>query len=121
MIKNITPRNEKVSPAVKEKIEAWLKHSQERYDIINSAQITIDSMERSEAIEATLHTNGKEIYAKTTAPNLYAAIDSLTDKIDRQLTKAKEKMSSKKGGPRHLEPVPEPISEAELEAMALEE
>ncbi|MCJ8339968.1 MAG: ribosome-associated translation inhibitor RaiA [Pseudomonadales bacterium] len=121
MIINITHRNDKVSPAVKDKIESWLKHSQHRYDIINSAQITIDSTERAEAIEATLHTNGKEIYAKTSATNLYAAIDSLTDKIDRQLAKAKEKMSAKKGGPRHLEPIPEPITAADLEAMALEE
>jgi len=117
MIINITHRSEKVSPAVKEKIENWLHHSQDRYDIINSAQVTIDSIERGDEIEATLHTNGKEIYAKTKAANLFAAIDSLTEKIDRQLAKAKEKMTSKKGGPRHMEPISEPISEEEIEAF----
>jgi putative sigma-54 modulation protein len=118
MIINITHRSDKVSAAVKEKIEDWLNHSQERYDIINSAQVTIDSIERGDEIEATLHTNGKEIYAKTSAPNLFAAIDSLTDKIDRQLAKAKDKMNAKKGGPRHLEPAADPVDESELEYVA---
>ncbi|NQZ30721.1 MAG: ribosome-associated translation inhibitor RaiA [Oceanospirillaceae bacterium] len=117
MIINITHRSEKVSPAVREKIENWLNHAQERCEIITSAQVTIDSSERGDEIEATLHTSGKEIYAKTQAPNLFAAIDSLTDKIDRQLTKAKEKMTSKKGGPRHMEPIPESISEEDIEAF----
>ena len=114
MIINITHRSEKVSPAVKEKIEGWLNHSQDRYDIINNAQVTIDTLERGDEIEATLHTNGKEIYAKTQAANLFAAIDSLTDKIDRQLAKAKDKMTSKKGGPRHLQPIEEAIPDEDL-------
>lgn len=117
MIINITHRSEKVSPAVKEKIEDWLNHSQDRYDIINSAQVTIDSIERGDEIEATLHTNGKEIYAKTQAANLFAAIDSLTDKIDRQLAKAKDKMTSKKGGPRHLQPIEESIPDDESASL----
>ncbi len=114
MIINITHRKDKVSPAVREKIESWLHHSQERYDIITSAQVTIDTNERGDDIEATLHANGKEIYAKTHAPNLFAAIDSLTDKIDRQLAKAKDKMTHKKGGPRHLEPEPDTTEDEEL-------
>lgn len=118
MIINITHRSDKVSPSVKEKIELWLNNSQERYDIITSAQVTIDSIERGDEIEATLHTSGKEIYAKASAANLYAAIDALADKIDRQLGKAKEKMSSKKGGPRHLEPISEVTEDdAELETL----
>lgn len=119
MIINITHRDDKVSDSVREKIENWLNHSQERVDIITSAQVTIDSIERGIEIEATLHTSGKEIYAKTNAPNLYAAIDSLADKIDRQLTKVKEKMTSKKGGPRHLEPISELSDEPELEQVEL--
>ena len=42
MIINITNRKNKVSDGVKEKIEAWLNDSQSRYDIITSAQVTLD-------------------------------------------------------------------------------
>ncbi len=115
MIINITHRNDKVPASIREKIEGWLHQSQERYDIITSAQVTIDSIEQGNEIEATLHTKGKEIYAKTSAPTLFAAIDSLTDKIDRQLAKAKDKMNAKKGGPRHVEPIAEVVDEPELE------
>jgi putative sigma-54 modulation protein len=41
-----------------------------------------------------LHVSGKDIFADATDLDLYAAIDSLADKLDRQLIKHKEKMRS---------------------------
>jgi putative sigma-54 modulation protein len=101
MIINITNRHDKVSPAVRERIEAWLEHSQERFDIISSAQVTIDKNAHLEEVEATLHAGGREINAKASAENLYAALDALADKIDRQLEKVRDKQIHKKGTPKH--------------------
>lgn len=97
---NINNRQGKVSPAIQEKIEAWLKASQVRFGEISSALVIIGQSERLEEIEATLHIKGKDVFAKATGENLYAAIDALTDKIDRQLTKIKEKQTIKKGTPK---------------------
>jgi len=44
--------------------------------------------------EATMHVSGKDIFADATHEDLYAAIDALADKLDRQLIKHKEKMRS---------------------------
>ena len=41
--------------------------------------------------EATLHVRGNSIHAACTDPNMYAAIDALTDKLDRCVKKHKEK------------------------------
>jgi len=41
--------------------------------------------------EATIQISGAKIYADTTQPDMYAAIDLLMDKLDRQLIRQKEK------------------------------
>ena len=43
--------------------------------------------------EATLMMRGNKVYADATEPNMYAAIDSLADKLDRSVKKHKEKVS----------------------------
>ena len=101
MIINITNRHDKVSPSVREKIESWLEQSQERYEVISSAQITLDKKDRLEEVEATVHVAGREINAKASDENLFSALDDMAHKIDRQLAKHHDKKISKKGIPRH--------------------
>lgn len=45
-------------------------------------------------IEATLHIHGGEVVANAEHDDMYAAIDLLTDKLNRQLLKHKEKQQS---------------------------
>lgn len=100
MIINITNRHDKVSPALREKIEAWLELSQERYVTITSAQITLDKTDRLEEAEATVHVAGRELYAKASDENLYAALDALEHKMDRQLAKIHDKQLQSKRAPK---------------------
>jgi putative sigma-54 modulation protein len=44
--------------------------------------------------EANFHVSGQDIYAETENEDMYAAIDALVDKLDRQLMKYKEKLQS---------------------------
>jgi putative sigma-54 modulation protein len=48
--------------------------------------------------EATLHINGADVFADSTQEDMYAAIDGLIDKLDRQVKKHKEKNTSYKNG-----------------------
>jgi putative sigma-54 modulation protein len=43
--------------------------------------------------EATMHITGGNIFADAEQENMYAAIDALVDKLDRQVKKHKEKMT----------------------------
>ena len=49
--------------------------------------------------EANLHTSGAELYADAASDNMYAAIDALVDKLDRQIVKHKEKRNDSRGDP----------------------
>jgi putative sigma-54 modulation protein len=104
----ITHRNAKVSDSVKEKVEAWLNTSQERYEVITSAHVIIEKKEREEIAEATVHIAGKDLFAKASAENLYSALDTLADKIDRQLDKIHQKNVNKKGVQKPVVNTPEP-------------
>ena len=51
--------------------------------------LTVDKLEQK--AEATLHVSGADLFAEAVSEDMYAAIDGLTSKLDRQLIKHKEK------------------------------
>jgi putative sigma-54 modulation protein len=46
--------------------------------------------------EVTLHVRGKDLHCESEQEDLYAAIDLLADKLDRQVLRYKDKMSTEK-------------------------
>ncbi len=70
-----------------DKLERFFEH-------INSVQVILRVEKMKQIAEATLHVNSGEIFAEADDDNMYAAIDSLVDKLVRQLNKHKEKLSN---------------------------
>jgi len=48
--------------------------------------------------EATMHINGKTLFAESVEEDLYAAIDLLMDKLDKQVRRHKDKITNKHRG-----------------------
>jgi putative sigma-54 modulation protein len=46
--------------------------------------------------EANVHVRGKDIFVETDSVDMYASIDSLVDKLDRQILKHKEKNADRR-------------------------
>ena len=61
------------------------------FDHISNCQVTLEVEKVRQIAEATLHVVGGEIHAKAENEDMYAAIDGLIDKLDRQILKHKEK------------------------------
>ena len=53
--------------------------------------LTVEKLQHK--AEATIHVGGGTIHADSIEPNMYAAIDILADKLDRQVKKHKEKLT----------------------------
>jgi putative sigma-54 modulation protein len=89
---NISGRHLDVSPALRdyclEKLDKLANHN----DLITNAQVTLSIEREIQRAEALMHVNGAEVFANAEADDMYAAIDGLTDKLDRQLLKHKEKL-----------------------------
>lgn len=87
-----------VTPAIKthvqEKLSRIVRHFDQVVDVkvILSVDGAKDKDQRQKA-ECTLHVKGKDLFAESVHADLYAAIDDLVDKLDRQIIKHKEKQS----------------------------
>jgi len=75
---------------VHEKIERLDRHFDQALDI--HVVLTVEKLRHK--AEATMHVSGGNLYADDVQEDMYAAIDGLVDKLDRQGKKHKEKMKS---------------------------
>jgi len=60
-------------------------------DHITNVHVVLSVEKLVQKAEATVHTTGAELFAATESDDLYAAIDALIDKLNRQIVKHKEK------------------------------
>lgn len=75
---------------VTEKLERVKRHFDQVMDV--HVILSVEKLEKK--AEANLRMNGKPIFAESIDEDMYAAIDSLVDKLDRQVIKHKEKSSN---------------------------
>ncbi|MES2933549.1 MAG: ribosome-associated translation inhibitor RaiA [Pseudomonadota bacterium] len=86
-----------VTPAIREYMQSKLERIKRHFDhVIDIAVIlTVDNAREKEIrqkAEINLRLSGKSLYAESIAHDLYAAIDTLIDKLDRQVMKHKTKV-----------------------------
>ena len=74
---------------VNEKFERLERH----FDHVTNTHVILSVQKQSQKAEATIHVTGGNLFADASSEDMYAAIDSLTDKLDRQVIKHKEKMT----------------------------
>ena len=80
-----------VTPALKAFTEDKLTRLERHFEKITSINITFDVEKLRQIVEATILIAKGEVHASAEAENMYAAIDELMDKLDKQLMKHKEK------------------------------
>ena len=91
---NISGHQLEVTDALRTYIGEKLKRIEGHFDKITNVQVIMTVEKLKQKIEATLHIPGGEVVANAEHTDMYAAIDLLTDKLDRQLKKHKEKTQS---------------------------
>ena len=79
-----------VTPALRDYVNNKLTKLQ-HFDNITNTDVTLTVEKLVQKAEATVHVAGADLFATCESEDMYAAIDSLTDKLDRQLIKHKEK------------------------------
>ncbi len=80
-----------VSDALRDYVTGKLRKLERHYDQITNLHVVLSVEKLSQRAEATAHVSGAELFADAVADDLYAAIDMLLDKLDRQVIKHKEK------------------------------
>jgi putative sigma-54 modulation protein len=91
---NISGHQLDVTDAMRDYIGEKLVRLERHFDKITNVQVIMEVEKLKQKIEATLRVPGGEVVANAEHDDMYAAIDLLTDKLDRQLLKHKEKQQS---------------------------
>lgn len=79
---------------VAERVEKITRH----FDHVSSAQVVLHVEKNRHTAEATLNARGASVHASAEAGDMYAAIDAMSDKLDRQVLRHKEKLSDRHRG-----------------------
>ena len=88
---NITGHHVDLSPALRRRVTSKLARIERRFDQLIDVHCILTTEKLSCRAEATVHLDGGTLHAEAVAENMYAAIDGLVDKLDRQVKKHKEK------------------------------
>lgn len=87
-----------VTPAIREYVTGKLDRVTRHFDHVIDVNVILSVEKLKHKAEATVHVRGKDLFVEADAGDMYAAIDSLIDKLDRQIIKHKEKNADRRGG-----------------------
>lgn len=89
----LTGHHVDITESLREHVMAKTARLERHFDQILDAQVTLTVEKQRHRAEATLTVSGGQIHAEAMEEQMYAAVDVLIDKLDRQLLKHKEKIS----------------------------
>ncbi len=90
---NITGHHVDVTPSLNSYVSSKFERLERHFDKMTNIHVILTVEKDRQKAEATIHVNRGELFADAVHEDMYAAIDDLTDKLDRQLKKHKEKLS----------------------------
>jgi putative sigma-54 modulation protein len=91
---DITGHHVDVTPALRayttEKMQKLARH----FDQVNSIHVILNVEKLQQQAEATVNAAGRTLFATQTATDMYASIDGLVDKLDRQVRRYKDRLTN---------------------------
>ncbi|MCR9105832.1 MAG: ribosome-associated translation inhibitor RaiA [Gammaproteobacteria bacterium] len=80
-----------ITPPLNDYVESKFERLQRHFDQISTTHVILSVEKMTQKAEATVHISGADLFAAAEDEDMYAAIDALADKLDRQLIKHKQK------------------------------
>ena len=93
---NVSGHHLEVTPALRTYVESKLERVARHFDHVIDAHVILTVDKLRQKAEATLHVRGKDLHCECEDQDLYAAIDLLADKLDRQVLRYKDKRYDKR-------------------------
>lgn len=88
---NLSGHHVEITPALRDYVIGKFDRIKRHFDNVVNANVVLGVERMAQKAEATIHVRGSDLFANAEAENMYAAIDALIDKLDRQIKKYKEK------------------------------
>ena len=81
-----------ITPALRDYVTGKLERVTRHFDHVIDVSAILSVEKLKQKAEVTMHLSGKDIHVESIDEDLYAAIDALADKLDRQVQKHKQKL-----------------------------
>ena len=91
---SITGHHVEVTEALKAHVEDKISKLKRHFDHVTDIHVILTVEKLAQKAEATVQISGAKLFAEDTQENMYVAIDNMVDKLDRQIIKHKEKITS---------------------------
>lgn len=103
---HITGHHVQVTPAIREYLSGKMERVTKHFDHVIDVNVILSVEKLRHKVEATVRVRGRDIFCESTEEDMYAAIDTLIDKLDRAIIKHKEKGLSHRHDEVALKPAP---------------
>jgi len=92
---HLTGHHVEITPAIRDYVVAKLSRINRHFDHVIDVNVVMTVEKLDQRIEANVHLSGKDIHVQAHDGDMYAAIDGLIDKLDRQVIRHKERFDVK--------------------------
>ncbi len=91
---NIDGHHVELTESIQDYIQNKMTRIERHFDQVVDIHVVLGVEKLRQKAEATIHVAGNNIHAHSENEDMYAAIDLLVDKLDRQVKKHKEKLTN---------------------------
>ncbi|MCW5620780.1 MAG: ribosome-associated translation inhibitor RaiA [Burkholderiales bacterium] len=88
----LTGHHLEITPAIRDYVTAKLERITRHFDHVIDVNVIMSVEKLQQRIEANVRVPGNAIFCESIDADMYAAIDGLVDKLDRQILRHKEKI-----------------------------
>lgn len=89
---NLTGHHVEITPALRNYVDSKLERLERHFDHVTNVHVVLTVEKLRHKAETSLHVSGNHLFADSVEDDMYAAIDGMVDKLDRQVKKHKEKI-----------------------------
>jgi putative sigma-54 modulation protein len=89
---NLTGHHVDITDPLRNYVDEKFERLERHFDHVTDVHVVLSVEKLRHTAEATVLISGGKLFADSTEEDMYAAIDGLTDKLDRQIKKHKEKI-----------------------------
>jgi len=90
---NLSGRHLDITPAIRSYVLEKLGRVTRHFDHVIDLTVILSVDKLQQKVEASAHLAGRDVHCEAIDADMYAAIDALADKLDRQIVKHKEKLT----------------------------
>lgn len=94
---SLTGHHVEITEALRNYVEEKLERLERHFEHVTNVHVILSVSKLQKKAEATVHLSGADVFAEAVFEDMYASIDALVDKLDRQVLKHKEKLQNRRG------------------------